>query len=195
MAVLVAGSLGWLWYGASKPLPGEAVADQGREHVAPGTVVNYNSNPPTSGQHYTDWIRKGVYDQPRDDRNLVHSLEHGYVVISYNCEVHTQSVRIAPEALAHEGEEATTSAESNSNATVSGGDWELPECKDLVIKLTEIYKKKGEDRLVVVPRPSLDTRIALTAWNRIDKFNMFDEQRVSKFVDAFRNHGPEKTKE
>src|SRR3989344_5170063 len=66
---------------------------------------------------------------------------------------------------------------------------------EVVAKLAGVYKKKGEDRLIVVPRPALDARFALTAWTRIDKLKDFDEGRIIKFIDAFRNQGPEKTME
>lgn len=205
LAAAVIGGIGWLWYdSATKPLPGVAVADLGREHVPPGTKVDYNSNPPTSGNHYSEWTRKGVYDQPKDDGNLIHSLEHGYIIVSYNCEVHPQSFRFVPRVSAHKEEDEGTdstgssraeSAESTSSGILSNPDWQLQECKDLVERLKGVYEKKGQERLIVVPRPSLDTRIALTAWARIDKFNDFDEQRITRFIDAHRNHGPEKTVE
>lgn len=44
----------------------------------------YNSNPPTSGWHYGGgWLEPKVYDQPQPDELMVHSLEHGMVVIHY----------------------------------------------------------------------------------------------------------------
>lgn len=84
IALAVGGFLVWAYFQLSKPLPGEAVAEMGRNHVPVGTVVTYNSNPPTSGPHYAEWTRAGIYDQAPDDRNLVHSLEHGYVIIFYH---------------------------------------------------------------------------------------------------------------
>jgi hypothetical protein len=33
--------------------------------------------------------------------------------------------------------------------------------------------------------PYMDSRIALTAWGRIDKFDQFDESRVVGFIDAY----------
>ncbi len=69
----------------SKPLPGKSVPILGRTHVPVGTKVTYNSNPPTSGDHYATPEPAGVYDTPIPDGNLIHSLEHGYVIISYNC--------------------------------------------------------------------------------------------------------------
>lgn len=83
IAAVIGGFLVWAYLQLSKPLPGEAVADMGREHVPAGTAVEYNSNPPTSGPHYADWTRPGIYDEPVEDGYLIHSLEHGYVIISY----------------------------------------------------------------------------------------------------------------
>jgi hypothetical protein len=66
-------------------------------------------------------------------------------------------------------------------------------CKGLAQQLTDAYNNKGKFKLVVVPRPNLDSKIALTAWTYIDKFNEFDIERINKFIDAHRDHGPEKT--
>lgn len=162
IALLVIALLGgggwWIWKEATKPLPGEEVADLGREHVSEGTQVEYNSNPPTSGPHYANWIRATVSDTPLPDGNLIHSLEHGYVIMSYNC---------------------------------SEGD----ECEKLKNNLKSVYEKKGQNKLIVVPRPNLDSLIALTAWNRIQKLQEYDEQAIVNFIDSFRNRGPEKTME
>lgn len=78
--------LAWLFIQSSKPLPGEATLQDGRDHLDEGSKTEYKSNPPTSGNHYASWISKGFYDTPRSDGNLVHSLEHGYVIIWYNCD-------------------------------------------------------------------------------------------------------------
>ena len=64
---------------------GVSVPDEGREHVSPGTPLTYQANPPSSGPHYPNWTRPGVYTEPQDPGGWVHSLEHGYVVILYNC--------------------------------------------------------------------------------------------------------------
>ena len=69
----------------TKPLPGEIVADMGRDHVTDIAGITYSSNPPTSGPHFPVWAKKGVYDRLMSDGYLIHSLEHGYVVISYDC--------------------------------------------------------------------------------------------------------------
>jgi hypothetical protein len=69
-----------------KPLPGTLYPDLGREHVNDISDITYNSNPPTSGTHFPAWAKKGVYDRVISDGYLIHSLEHGYIVISYDCE-------------------------------------------------------------------------------------------------------------
>ncbi len=67
----------------SKPLMGEEIVDQGRNHVPDGTKVDYNSNPPTSGPHYVKPKPAGIYNQGVPDGNLVHSMEHGAVIVWY----------------------------------------------------------------------------------------------------------------
>ncbi len=67
----------------AKPLMGEKIVDQGGNHVKDGTKVDYNSNPPTSGPHYVNPQSAGIYDKPIPDGNLVHSMEHGAVIIWY----------------------------------------------------------------------------------------------------------------
>jgi len=46
-----------------------------------------------------------------------------------------------------------------------------------------------------VPRQNKDAAIALTAWGWLDKMDTFDEERIRKFIDAWRDKGPERTME
>jgi hypothetical protein len=56
----------------------------GRNHIAPNVQpTNWNSNPPTSGDHLATPLPGGVYPTEQDERMVVHSLEHGYVAIQY----------------------------------------------------------------------------------------------------------------
>jgi hypothetical protein len=53
-------------------------------HIRPDQQpANWNSNPPTSGEHLGDWLPPGVYPVEQDERRVVHSLEHGYVAVQY----------------------------------------------------------------------------------------------------------------
>ena len=59
-------------------------AEAGRDHIeANQQADNWNSSPPTSGDHLASPISGGVYDSEQDERAIVHNLEHGYVVIQY----------------------------------------------------------------------------------------------------------------
>lgn len=208
LAVIIGlvGLLAWLFIESTKPLPGTKITDLGRGHVPIGTKVDYNSNPPTSGKHYEDWVKSGVYSEPKDDRNLVHSLEHGYVVMSYNCDVKPQSLNLVKSVYAHgiEDQGATpSSSEATASASLSDS-FRSDDCHKLVDQLITIYEKKGKTRLIVIPRPNLDDRIALTAWGYLDKFNPSaagsglsarDMEKIEKFIDAHLNQGPEKTME
>jgi len=71
---------------AAQELPGKFYPNQGQEHLAPGeTFDGYNSNPPTSGPHDPQPVEWGVYDSPIPKEKLVHNLEHGGMLILYNC--------------------------------------------------------------------------------------------------------------
>jgi hypothetical protein len=62
-----------------------APADEGAAHIETCSATSYHSKPPSSGSHYPVWPVFRVYDQPVPWGFLVHGLEHGAVVIVYNC--------------------------------------------------------------------------------------------------------------
>lgn len=196
-AVLFGLGLWWLVQisSSSKPIPGKEVADLGRDHVSVGTKATYNSNPPTSGDHYEDWIKKGIYTEPVEDGYLIHSLEHGYVVISYNCEKKVSKVPFIPQVFAHDEKGASDSAKIPSKDDLKDPVWQTKECGDLKKQLEEVAKENTIWKLIVIPRPHLDAKIALTAWNHIDKMNSLDKDRIKRFIDAYRDKGPERTME
>jgi len=58
-------------------------------------------------------------------------------------------------------------------------------CPELVDKLRGIVSRY--DKFVILaPYPGTKTRIALTAWTRLDRFEEFDEKRIVRFIDAYR---------
>lgn len=83
-------ALGLLVYWLTRPEPGPQVQTfpiQGRVHIARGqTHQPYNSTPPTSGWHYADAVAPpGVAAQQIPDEVQVHNLEHGEILIQYDC--------------------------------------------------------------------------------------------------------------
>jgi uncharacterized protein DUF3105 len=53
-----------------------------RNHITdPNQGVRYDSNPPTEGRHYEIPANDGAYSRAPPDTALVHSLEHGRIVI------------------------------------------------------------------------------------------------------------------
>lgn len=68
---------------------------QGRQHVTGDQRVAYDESPPLGGPHDGVWAACNgvVYDEPVRTENMVHSLEHGAVWITYNPD------KISPEEL------------------------------------------------------------------------------------------------
>lgn len=208
--VAAVGFGGWWFYKEiTKPLPGQEIPDMGRNHTTDISGVTYNSDPPTSGPHFPVWAKRGLYDRVISDGHLVHSLEHGYVVASYNCdELKSQMSNVKTEES-----EATESAKPLTQMTVGvsgtmsfftpqnpppvevelSESFKSEECKKLVSDLWGLVD--GWDRVIVVPRPGMDTKIGLTGWGRIEELGGFDRERIKSFLSAFHNRGPERTRE
>ena len=55
-----------------------------RIHLPDGQRATYNSTPPTSGDHWDWWAQCGFYPNGLPDERIVHNLEHGNIVVSYN---------------------------------------------------------------------------------------------------------------
>ena len=66
------------------PGVGQSVPLTDTRHVRDGTRVSYSTTPPTSGSHWDKWMPCGSYDEEIPDERVVHNMEHGHVVISYN---------------------------------------------------------------------------------------------------------------
>lgn len=185
-----------------KPKPGKEVAELGRQHVTDISSITYNSNPPTSGPHFEVWAKKGAYSDVISDGHLIHSLEHGYVVLSYNCASKEESEAFASASAGLFNTSKVTADSKMSFFTPKNppvqeirlpASFQSDSCKKLVDQLSMFLKEF--DRLIIVPRPQMDNKITLTAWTRIDTMDNFDEKKTRSFIAAFHNAGPEKTVE
>lgn len=78
-----------VWQGV-KPAAGDSIPIMTSDPHLPADSDpgQYNSDPPTSGLHYATEAQAGFYDKniyTYPAGYLVHNLEHGYVVLWYNC--------------------------------------------------------------------------------------------------------------
>jgi hypothetical protein len=89
LALVVVAGLGWLGWWLFGPTDGpkvETLPNLGQTHIQAGqTHPPYNSVPPTSGWHYTQPAPWGVSRQPVPDEVQVHNLEHGGIMVQYDC--------------------------------------------------------------------------------------------------------------
>jgi hypothetical protein len=70
------------------------VAPNSAEHLpTPTTKVNYNTDPPSNGRHYSQTVIYGAYDEPLQQQMLVHDYEHGGVGIQYGSNVPDATVQ------------------------------------------------------------------------------------------------------
>lgn len=64
---------------------GESFPCEGQRHVEEDDLL-WNTNPPNSGNHLPQWEReRGEHEEAVARGNWVHNLEHGWVVLLYNC--------------------------------------------------------------------------------------------------------------
>lgn len=63
-------------------------------HIDPSPVdyqKSYGMAVPAGGDHSQIWLNCGVYNQPQQNENAVHALEHGAVWVTYDPEVATEA--------------------------------------------------------------------------------------------------------
>ena len=159
LTAVVAIFVAWNYFGPSEQL-GEKFPTMGRTHIPQDTPVpKYNSSPPTSGPHASP-ARWGDHSVEVSELNQIHNLEHGGIIIQYNC------------ALLPAGE---------SCAVVRG---ELREISDKA-------RREFDRKIILAPYSKMPRPIAVTAWRRVQYFDVVDEEGILRFADTFINKGPE----
>lgn len=93
--IVVAGFIGLVIYKnvttPAKPRLGIAQTDEGRTHITPGQKVTYKAAIPTSGPHGEEapW---GYSPQQLLNENIIHNMEHGGIVVSYQPDLDSKTV-------------------------------------------------------------------------------------------------------
>jgi len=62
------------------------------------------------------------------------------------------------------------------------------ECDEIVQNLNVVASRYPHT--IVAPYPTMNSKIALTAWGWIDKFDEYNEDRIFEFIEAHINNGP-----
>ncbi|HZG97054.1 MAG TPA: DUF3105 domain-containing protein [Nocardioidaceae bacterium] len=70
------------------------------EHVE--IEVDYPESPPVGGDHNPVWLNCGVYTEPVPEENVVHSLEHGAVWLTYQPDLDEDQVATLEDFAADE---------------------------------------------------------------------------------------------
>jgi len=124
---------------------------EGRDHIPPGTDVNYQTNPPTSGGHLAEAKNWGIYDAEIDDKAGVHNLEHGGVWISYK-DISEEDVAILKEIGKQNLQSTVVAPRQNNDNKVVVASWgrmmQLDSVdKALIQKYIDEYKNQSPEKL------------------------------------------------
>ena len=150
------------------PIPGtvgQAVPDEGRNHVDPSTSPTYQSYPPASGPHYSvagsapvPWQTIGTLLEGQ----YIHNLEHGGIVILYNCP---------------SGTDCTTLKNQLEN---------------YVKNLAPVEPTFSEVKIVMSPYShGMQKKVALVAWDYIQYLDGYDQNAITRFYENRVDKAPE----
>ncbi|MBX3232240.1 MAG: DUF3105 domain-containing protein [Labilithrix sp.] len=137
----------------------------GANHVAVGTPIVYASNPPSSGEHYGAWANFQEYSREIDDGYLVHSMEHGAVVLFYECDDDASA------ACA----DMVTQLRAVRAAVPTD-----PSCSEAI-----------RVRVIIAPRSSNDVPVAAAAWGHTYRADCVDPLTLGAFIQAHYAKAPE----
>ena len=173
IAVAIVAGVAWLATqsraresGDTVPIPQVQAIEEMPEvlHVAEGTDPGpYNSDPPTSGRHYSTQAFADFIDEDGLESfgefpagYLLHRLEHGYVVFWYNCNILSAA-----------------------------------ECEDLKDEIKQVMSRVGNFKVIGFPWPTIEEPVVMTSWGRLLRFEEFDAGIAEQYVRNFRNQAPE----
>lgn len=144
--------------------PIEEPEEAGNEHVDPSEQVDYETSPPTSGDHWpTEFlVDPAFYPETVEEEGLVHNMEHGHVVVWYKPDASGDTVS--------ELEEFTKAA--NHEDALPGG--AIPPI--ITVPYDDIEESKS---------------YVLTAWNATQSCARYSLAAINNFRERFQGRGPE----
>lgn len=124
---------------------------EGTTHVPEGTRVEYQTNPPTSGDHYANAVPWGVYFEEQVDEAMVHSLEHGGIWISYK-DISEAEIDVLESIGRRNSQSVIVSPRQANDAPISVASWgklmHLENADEFLIqKYIDTYKNQSPERL------------------------------------------------
>jgi hypothetical protein len=128
-----------------------------------GTSKKWNTVPPTSGPHYAVPVVYGAYEEPVNEAQLVHNLEHGAIAVQYGPDVPAATVQ-----------ELRTFVQAHPRGTVLAPYPELGDKISLGAWVTEGASEPTKG----------------TAY--LAKCTTFDDTAFAAFFDAYQFQGPER---
>jgi len=156
---------------------GEQVQTEPANHIQAGTQAHYLTDPPTSGQHYNvpgeaplPW---GFYARPYPPEDWVHNLEHGGVVILYDC----------------------PQPQATGRAKLIETDLSCPESQSPVQNFMSSAPPDAsfqEVKIVATPYQVPGHRFAIVAWGWRLFMDSWDSALAERFYEAHVDNGPER---
>lgn len=150
--------------GCTVTISSPGLQEPASKHVPVGTEVTYCTNPPSSGPHYAIWAEFREYTQEVDVRFLLHSEEHGGVLLLYNCPEGCPDVLEALRGV-------------RTRAPID------PTC--------EAQGRPGTKRIIIAPSTTIPTKIAAAAWAHTYNADCLDPASLDEFVQKHGQSGPE----
>ena len=147
---------------------GKAYPPQGHAHLDPDQADDfvYNSDPPTSGPHKEIFSGQFINPNPLPAYVQVHLLEHGNVLLQYNCTCPDVAASLSAIAYEYDAKLIGSSAFQPTASDVQGGE------------------EQGK-AVIVAPYPHMKSKIAVTAWTRLGVLQSVDKPKIESFISLY----------
>jgi len=153
---------------STPPFAGTHYPSQGHRHFDDGesTDFKYNSDPPTSGPHKEMFNDAFNSPTPLAKYVQVHLLEHGNVLLQYNCKCPDIAGALYQIAYRYDGQLIPANQLQPLPADVQSAE-------------------EAGQAVIVAPYPGMKHKIALTAWTHLGWLDSIDQDKITSFINAY----------